>query len=298
MRLLFLSRTARHVLRHPIAFAYLTLRSFNRNQGLLLAGALAYYALLSILPLLMLSVIVLSHFVQQQELVIMLQHYLDYLVPSQSRAVLLDITEFLKNRFANSAILLAVMLFFSSLAFSVTEKAMAVIFPHRGVLERRSFLVSVLLPYFFAVALCIGMLLVTGASVVIQELGRESIHLFGHEWSLRGVSGVLLYLLGFFGEAAMLTALYLLLPVGPVRLRHAAIGAFAASLLWEIARHFLLWYFSSVSMASVVYGSLATAVIAMFSMEIAATLLLLGAQVIAEYERLEHEYDGTQQFYT
>jgi uncharacterized BrkB/YihY/UPF0761 family membrane protein len=35
---------------------------------------------------------------------------------------------------------------------------------------------------------------------------------------------------------------------------------------------------------SVVYGSLATVVIVLFSLDIAASLLLLGAQVIAEYE--------------
>lgn len=35
--------------------------------------------------------------------------------------------------------------------------------------------------------------------------------------------------------------------------------------------------------------SLTTAVIALFSMEIIATLLLLGAQVISEYERLEQK---------
>ena len=34
------------------------------------------------------------------------------------------------------------------------------------------------------------------------------------------------------------------------------------------------------------YGSLTTAIVVLLSLEIAATLLLLGAQVIAEYERL------------
>jgi len=38
---------------------------------------------------------------------------------------------------------------------------------------------------------------------------------------------------------------------------------------------------------SVVYGSLTTAIIVLLSLEMAATVLLLGAQVIAEYERIE-----------
>jgi uncharacterized BrkB/YihY/UPF0761 family membrane protein len=35
-----------------------------------------------------------------------------------------------------------------------------------------------------------------------------------------------------------------------------------------------------------VYGSLTTAIVVLLSLEIAATLLLLGAQVISEYERI------------
>ena len=66
----------------------------------------------------------------------------------------------------------------------------------------------------------------------------------------------------------------------------ALIGAFTATALWGIVRHVLVWYFTTLSKASIVYGSFATAVIMLLSMEIAAALLLLGAQVIAEYERI------------
>ena len=56
---------AQHVLRHPWAFAWQTLKAFRANQGLLLAGAVAYYALLSIVPLLILTVIALSQVIDQ-----------------------------------------------------------------------------------------------------------------------------------------------------------------------------------------------------------------------------------------
>jgi uncharacterized BrkB/YihY/UPF0761 family membrane protein len=67
------------------------------------------------------------------------------------------------------------------------------------------------------------------------------------------------------------------------------IGAVTATVLWEITRHILVWYFGTLSQISVVYGSLTTAIVVLASLDIAATLLLLGAQVIAEYERI-----GTQ----
>ena len=51
-------------------------------------------------------------------------------------------------------------------------------------------------------------------------------------------------------------------------------------------RHLLVWYFATLSQVSVVYGSLTSAIVVLLSLELAATLLLLGAQVISEYERL------------
>ena len=76
------------------------------------------------------------------------------------------------------------------------------------------------------------------------------------------------------------------MPIRRVRPSHALIGGFTATALWEIVRHILVWYFTTLSKASIVYGSFATAVIMLLSMEVAAALLLLGAQVIAEYERI------------
>ena len=62
-----------------------------------------------------------------------------------------------------------------------------------------------------------------------------------------------------------------------------------AGLLWEVVRHVLVWYFSTLSVVSLVYGSLATAIVFLLSLEIAGLILLFGAQVIAEYERFTLE---------
>ena len=183
-------------------------------------------------------------------------------------------------------VLLATMLFFSSLAFTVLENAMSVIFVHRVAIRRRHFMVSALLPYCYILSLGIGILLVTLVSAGLQAMGQENLQLLGHSWSLWRVSGALLYLLGLGGEILVLTSIYLVMPVGRPSYAHALIGGVTAALLWEVARHVLVWYFSTLSQVNVVYGSLTTAILVMLSLEIAATLLLLGAQVISEYERV------------
>ena len=78
------------------------------------------------------------------------------------------------------------------------------------------------------------------------------------------------------------------MPVGRLAWRHALIGGVTATVLWEITRHVLVWYFATLSQVTVVYGSLTTAIVVLLSLEIGATLLLFGAQVISEYERIGH----------
>ena len=279
---------ARHVLAHPGRFLLQTLNAFRANQGLLLAGAVAYYALLSIMPLLILTVIALSHLIEQPLLLATIGRYLEWLVPGQSRALVGELANFLQHRSVIGWVLLATMVFFSSLAFTVLENAMSVIFLHRVAVRRRHFMVSALLPYGYILTLGVGVLLVTLVAGSLQALGEDSVEVLGRDWSLSGFSGVLLYLLGVAGEVFVLTSVYLVMPVGRLLLRHALIGAVTATLLWELTRHLLVWYFSTLSQISVVYGSLTTAIVVLLSLEIAAALLLFGAQVISEYERIEH----------
>jgi YihY family inner membrane protein len=166
---------------------------------------------------------------------------------------------------------------------------MSVIFIHRVAIRRRRFMISALLPYCYILSLGLGLLIVTLVAGSLQAIGQESVQLFGRAWSLRGVSGALLYLLGVAGEVFVLTSVYLVMPVGRLSLRHALIGGVTATVLWEITRHVLVWYFATLSQVSVVYGSLTTAIVVLLSLEIGATLLLFGAQVISEYERLGRE---------
>ena len=283
----FLGPQAAPVLQHPGAFALRALKGFKANQGLLLAGAVAYYALLSVVPLLILVVIALSHWVDQGELLDTLGRYLDWIAPGQAQAIVGELANFVQHRDVIGWVLLGTMLFFSSLAFTVLEKAMSVIFLHRFAVRRRHFLVSALLPYVYILCLGFGLLVVTFVSAGIQAMGENSIHFLGGQWSLEGVSGVLLYLLGLLGEIFLLTSIYMVMPVGRLWWRHALVGGVTAALLWEVTRRVLVWYFGTLSQVSVVYGSLTTAIVVLLSLEVAATLLLFGAQVISEYERIE-----------
>jgi membrane protein len=274
------------VLRALPEFSYGVLRSFRANQGLLLAGAVAYYTLLSLVPLLVLVLIGLAHVIEQTRLLSTIAEYLEFLVPGQSEPVVEQLRTVLAHREVVGGILLVSMLFFSALAFTVLENAMSVIFMHRVAIRRRHFVVSALLPYLFIVFLGIGLLAATVVSGRLAVLATHEVAVLGTAHSLESVSNSLLYLMGVAGEILVVTAIYLVMPVGRISWRHALIGGVTACVLWEITRHVLVWYYGTLSQITVVYGSFAAAITVLLSVEIAAIFLLLGAQVIANYEQM------------
>ncbi len=79
------------------------------------------------------------------------------------------------------------------------------------------------------------------------------------------------------------------MPVVRVAFRHALIGGVTVTILWEIVRRVLVWYYSVLSKVNLIYGSLAAPVVALLTLEAAAIILLLGAEVIAELERKPDE---------
>lgn len=165
---------------------------------------------------------------------------------------------------------------------------MAMIFFHRRVNHSRHYLVSVLLPYAYILLLAAGFLVVSLMAGWLNQHSSATLKLVGLDLSMSSSTAAILYLLGVLGEVLLLTSVYLVMPLGQLAWSHALVGGVVATVLWEITRHLLIWYFTTLSFVSIIYGSLATTIIILLSFEFAAVILLLGAQVIAEYERIDH----------
>jgi len=274
-----------------LAFMLRVLRDFKRNQGLLLSGAVAYYSLLSIVPMSILALIVLPHFIGEEKLLQTLSTYFGMVIPGYAANLTEQARTFLEHRGVVGIIGFLVMLFFSSIAFTVLENAMSVIFFHRVRIHRRHFFISAIIPYIYIFLLGLGILLVSFIAGALETLDNRQLVLFEWRLSLEGTAGIVLYILGVIGEVLMLTSIYLVMPAVHIALRRALIGGVTATILWEITRRVLVWYYSVLSMVDLIYGSFATAVVALLSIEVAAIILLLGAQVIAEFDRRTYYAD-------
>ena len=277
-----------YVISHPGRFTIDVLQGFRNNQGLLLAGAVAYYTLLSIIPVFALVLIVLSYFVDTELLLETLATFLVMATPTRTDVLIRHLESFLANWKVIGTVGVLLLLFFSSLAFTVLENAMSAIFFHRQLKHRRHFLVSALIPYIYILLLAAGFLVVSLMAGWLHQHSADTPSLFGIDINMTRTTAFLLYAIGVFGEVLLLTSVYLVMPVGRLAWSHALVGGVTATILWEITRHILIWYFSTLSFVSVIYGSLATTIVILLSFEFAAIILLLGAQVIAEYERIDH----------
>ncbi len=277
-----------YVISHPGQFSIDVLKGFRDNQGLLLAGAVAYYTLLSIIPVFALVLIVLSYFIETQILLETLSTFLTMATPTRTDILITHLETFLADWKVIGTIGILLLLFFSSLAFTVLENAMSAIFFHRHLHHRRHFLVSALMPYIYILLLAAGFLVVSLMAGWLHQHSADTPSLFGIDINMTKTAAIILYTLGVFGEVLLLTSVYLVMPVGRLAWSHALVGGITATLLWEITRHILIWYFSTLSFVGFIYGSFATTIVILLSFELGAIILLLGAQVIAEYERIDH----------
>jgi YihY family inner membrane protein len=269
-----------------LRFAKLVLRDFFfRNNGLLLASAVAYNAMLSLIPLAVVLMVLFSQFFDQNLLMEAITTEVGLIAP-EATPMLTDVVEtFLESRELAGWIGVGVLLFFSSIAFRVLENAFAIIFHSKVPPVKRSFWISALIPYLFIAMVAGGLIVITAITAVIEATAGRTFALGGVEIELHWLANSGLHIAGFAGVILLFTTLYKVMPVTKISFRLALSGGVTAAILWEILRTALVGYFSSLSLVNAVYGSMATTIILLLTMEAAALIVLLGAQVIAELQR-------------
>lgn len=265
-------------------FAGRVLRAFSRNRGVLLAGGVGYNALLSLVPFLTLAVAALSMFFDEARILDILRPELTALVPQHADAILQAAQTFLHTEASTRAVSVVLLLFFSSIAFRMLEEAVAAIFHTSSHAAHRSFWVSALLPYVFMLVLMAALLLVTLLTAGLDALDEHQLRMFALERRVASGIKLLLRLSGFLGLVVLFAGIYRVLPVVRISARRALIGGLAAAVLWRLTAAFTVYFFTNISMVNVLYGSLATVIVVLLSLEIVFVILLLGAQVIAELE--------------
>jgi len=270
--------------RRVLRFARRVLSAFFRNRGILLAGGVGYNALLSMVPFITLTLVILTSFSDEAVILGALRRELDFLLPQHADTVLQAAQAFLRHSAATSAVSVVVLLFFSSMGFRILESAVSTIFHGSGRTARRSAWLSAALPFAFMLLLIVSVFALTVVSSIAGGPGGAAATAYGLEVTTAPWLRLTLSLGGFAGLVLVFAGIYKVMPVGRVSRRLALIGGLCAAILWRGVGVLLSYYFVTLSMVNVLYGSLATVVVLLLYLEGAFIVLLLGVQVIAELE--------------
>jgi membrane protein len=268
-----------------VRFASRVLRDFFlRNHGLLLTAAVAYNMMLSVIPLSAVLLVVFSNFFDQQFLLKAITSEASLIAPGFAPILTEVLTGFLASRQLIGWVGVVTLLVFSSLAFRVLEDSISIIFHRPLPALKRKFWISALMPYLFIAIVAVGLIGITTVSAILDTQGRRDFEFLGVSLMLSRHLNHLIYLTGLLGLVLLFTLFYKLMPVAKVSFRRALAGGLTATILWEVVRYGLVAYYTKVSMVNVVYGSMATIIIVLLTMEAVALIILLGAQVIADLQ--------------
>ena len=166
-----------------VGFLLRVLGRFRQNQGLLLSGAIAYYTLLSVIPMLILILIVLSHFIEPDQLIGTMSTFLEIAMPGYAAMLTEQVRVFLQYRGLIGTVGILILLFFSSIAFTVLENAISVIF-RRVRVQRRHFLISSIIPYLFISLIALGVLSLSLIVGAMEHLESAQLMVFGRKLGL------------------------------------------------------------------------------------------------------------------
>lgn len=273
-------------------FTWRVLRDFGRNRGLLLASAVGYNTLLSIVPLFAVVIVILSTIVDEPVLIQAIATPAEVLLPGQGTAVTEAFSAFVERRNVIGGVGFLVLLFFSALAFRVLDDSIGILF-HRQRRRAPHPLRAFVLPLAYVAIISIGILAITFIMTAFDALPQQGVQVLGLAID-PGTAVPIVKSLAFVGLVLLLSSFYAVMPRAGVRARRALVGGLVAAVLWEGTRSLMTWYFANLSLVDVVYGSLGTVVILLLGLEVASVILLLGAQTIAE---LEHAAEHGRPWY-
>lgn len=258
-----------------------------------LAASVAFFALLSVLPLVFLLLNVLGFFVSQERigheyLLNFMQGFLPNAWPQ-----LADEMERVASERTVRWVVLLTFAWFATLVFYEIEYAMHVVF---GTRTRRNPLV--------ATARSVALLGLFGLLVVVSFVATQVMNLLVSVAPRIGGLGVLVsaasqFLLSYFLPFVLLltsvTCLYRYLPQVRPGWREAFTGGLFLALLWELAKHVFSGYVQNLTVYGRMYGSLLAVVLFLLWMYYSAALFLFGATLVHRLQQLRTTAAGERE---
>lgn len=258
--------------------------NYFRNGALNQAAAIALYALLSIIPLFVLSVLAASRLLGAHRDI---QNQIIGIVKSFHPYFNGDLLAQLGQVEGKSQVLgwigIVSLIWFSSMIFGAMETALNITFRSEG---HRNFLLSKLLAFSM-----IPLGWVTGLTSVLLTyvatlLSSQVSFTEGHFLNIHLMTRfVLQYVIPFLVSVLFATILFVVIPSKRIRLRTAIAGSCLFTILVELVKHVFTWYVANHTRYNAIFGSLETVVILVIWVYYMALIFLFCAELMSSYER-------------
>ncbi len=258
-----------------------------------LAASVAFFALLSVLPLVFLLLNVLGFFVSHDRIGHeYLVNFMEGFLPNAWPQLADEVERVASERTVRWVVLLT-FAWFATLVFYEIEYAMHVVF---GTSTRRNPLV--------ATARSVALLGLFGLLVVVSFMATQVMNLLVSVAPRIGGLGVLVsaasqFLLSYFLPFVLLltsvTCLYRYLPQVRPGWREAFTGGLFLALLWELAKHVFSSYVQNLTVYGRMYGSLLAVVLFLLWMYYSAAIFLFGATLVHRLQQLHGDTAGEQE---
>jgi membrane protein len=260
-------------------------RNFSRNGDDNQAAAIALYTILSVIPLLILTIIAAGSFFSsnphiQGDILNAVKGFHPYF--SETLVAQLGQIEGKSQVLGWIGVLGLVWL--SLAIFNAIESALNIIFRSQ---ERRNYFISKLMAFcMIPLGWIIGGLSVF-TTYVAALFAASPLRLPGRiEISLTLPAEIVLrYLLPYVMVVVLVTAVYKIIPTAKIRFSVALAGAAVFGLLLEIAKQFFTWYLANYTRYNVIFGSLETIVILVIWVFYVALIFLFCAEIMSSRER-------------
>lgn len=257
-------------------------KDFAINQGYLLSAALAFYILLSLIPLLILTLITLANIVDEATLLSIISTQLSGVFPAVMDSFVLQIQQAYTSRIVFGYLGMISLIIFSSLIFRTLRKIMKIIFPRTS--NKRIHISNIIIPYLYMLIFLLISFILSVLSTSFAAITRTDWTIFSFSLDISPLLSNLTQILILLANFILLIFFYKIFPQIKIKWKHAIYAAFFVGLIWMGIKQILIFFFQHFSSVSIIYGALSSFFILLISLEIFSLILLLGAQFIATYQ--------------
>jgi membrane protein len=240
------------------------------------AGYLSYVTLMSLVPLMVVMISVMTAFPIFSELQQVIESFVyQNFVPTSGDVVRQYINGFVGNASKMSAVAISFLFLFALLLISAIDKTLNKIW---RVNKKRRVITSFSM---YWMVLTLGPILV-GSSIAVTSY-IVSLASLG-DYDIFGVANLLLRALPLLASACAFLILYMVVPNKTVLFKHAFSGALLAAILFELAKKGFAFYVVQLPSYQAIYGALAIIPILFLWVYLSWLVTLIGALFIVSLE--------------